>query len=188
MNPEGKRAAIMEAGERLFAAKGYTHTGMAEIAGEAGVAVGTVYRLFPDKPSLLAALHAAMENRFIAAMTRGWESSEKYPDRFRPMLERLFEQAEAVRDIMPLYAMTRDMIGASRYEPGVRMIAAIETMYAQGVEAGAYRRMPVDIVGPIAHAMVEGGMRAFMARPSQAWKRKVVSELNAMFERAFLTR
>lgn len=120
MNPDGKRTANMAAGEQLFAAKGCTHTALAEIAGVAGVAVGTVYRLFPDKPFLRASLHTAIGNRFVEAMTSGWQSSEKYADRFGPMLETLFEEVDAVRHLMPVYAMTRDMFGASGHQPGAR--------------------------------------------------------------------
>ncbi len=188
MDPNGKRAAIMIAGERLFAANGYTPTSMAEIANEADVAVGTVYRLFPDKPSLLAALHAAMEDRFIAAMQEGWTREAAYADRFGSMLDALFEEANAVHEIMPLYAMTHDMIGAADYVPGARMIEAIDAMYAEGVKAGAYRKLAKGLVAPLAHAMVEGGMRAFMARPSTKWRRKIVAEMSVLFDLAFVVK
>lgn len=186
INPQAKRTAIMAAGEALFAANGYTNTSMAEIAAKADVAVGTVYRLFPDKASLLAALHAAMEERFVRAMTTGWGKADSYADRFAPMLEALFVEAEAVRETMPLYTMTRDMIGAADYVPGVRMIAAIEAMYAQGVSAEVYRPLPEGFVGPVAHAMVEGAMRAWMAEPTPVWKQKVTSELEVLFRASFV--
>ena len=186
MNPEGKRKAAMAAGERLFSAKGYTNTSMAEIAREADVAVGTLYRLFPDKPSLLAALHEAMEDRFIEAMTTGWHQAAAYEDRFGPMLEALFVQAHKVREIMPLYAMTRDMIGAADYQPGARMIQSIETMYAEGIAAGAYQEMPDGLLGPLAHAMVEGGMRAYLNHPTQTQQKQIIEEMTAVFHRSFV--
>ena len=179
-------AALLQAGEQLFASQGYTGTSMAQIARAAGVAVGSVYRLFPDKPSLLAALHEAMEERFIAALQRGWHASEPYAERFGPMLEALFKEAEAVREAMPLYAMTRDMIGAADYVPGVRMIAAIEALYAEGLSAGVYRSMPEGLVGPLAHGMVDGAMRAWMQRPTRPWRNKVVTELEALFRLSFV--
>ena len=186
MNPEGKRKAVMAVGEQLFAANGYTNTSMAEIAREADVAVGTLYRLFPDKPSLLAALHEAMEDSFIEAMTVGWHQEDAYEKRFYPMLRALFSQAHKIREIMPLYAMTRDMIGAADYQPGVRMIQSIEIMYAQGIAAGAYHKMPDGLVGPLAHAMVEGGMRAFLTHPTQKRQRQIVEEMTAIFRRSFV--
>lgn len=186
MNPEGKRAAIMASGERLFAAQGYASTAMAEIAREAGVAVGTVYRLFPDKLSLLIALHAAMEARFLAAMQSGWLKAEAFPDRFAPMLAALFAECDAVKETIPLYAMTGDMIASSDYVPGARMIAAIEAMYAEGVAGGSFRPLPQGMVGPVSHAMVEGGLRAFIAQPTEAYRRQLEKEMSDLFRRAFV--
>jgi AcrR family transcriptional regulator len=44
-----KRQAIIEAARNIFATKGYEETTIAEIADEAGVAVGTVYLYFHNK-------------------------------------------------------------------------------------------------------------------------------------------
>lgn len=186
MNPAAKREAIMASGEALFSQKGYTNTSIADIAKEADVAVGSVYRLFPDKPSLLAALHQNMEQGFINAMTRGWKSTDVYQDRFDPMIDSLFNEAERVMPKMPLYAMTKDMIGTNNYVPGDRMIETIERMYAQGVKAGVYRAIPKGIVGSVAHAMVDGAMRAWMSDPTPARRKKIQRELLSIFERSFL--
>lgn len=186
MNPEAKRSRIMSCGERLFAEQGYTNTTMADIAAAADVAVGTVYRIFPDKPSLLAALHSRMEDAFIQALTEGWERAASYEQKFGTMIESLFDEAAEVIEIMPLYSMTRDMIGAADYRPGERMIEVIETLYAQGVEAGAYRRIPPYIQSHIAHAMVEGAMRAWMMKPDRTRRRQIVNELEAIMKRGFL--
>ena len=44
-----KRQAIIEAARNIFAMKGYEDTTIAEIADDAGVAVGTVYLYFHNK-------------------------------------------------------------------------------------------------------------------------------------------
>lgn len=51
--PEERRDRILEAARNLFAQQGFDDTNIADVAREAGVAVGTVYLSFPDKPSLL---------------------------------------------------------------------------------------------------------------------------------------
>lgn len=50
--PEARRERIVKAASSLFAEQGYEDTSMAQVARRAGVAVGTVYLSFPDKPSL----------------------------------------------------------------------------------------------------------------------------------------
>ena len=186
MNPEGKRAAIMQAGEQLFSTRGYAGTSIADIASAAGVAVGTVYRLFPDKATLLAALHERMEDRFVAVMTTAWQATDDYREKFGPLIEALLREAEQTKDTMPLYSMTKDLVGSSDYLPGVKMIESINALYRSGVKAGAFLAIPASVLGPLAHAMVEGGMRAWMMNPTPKHRRVVHAELLAVFERAFL--
>jgi AcrR family transcriptional regulator len=51
---EATRRAIVEAASRLFRERGYTGTTLAEIAGEAGVAIQTVYNSIGSKRDVLA--------------------------------------------------------------------------------------------------------------------------------------
>lgn len=53
---EVTRARIAAAARKLFARDGYAATGLAEIAGEAGVAVQTVYAVYGSKAGILNAL------------------------------------------------------------------------------------------------------------------------------------
>ena len=188
MDPEGKRAAVMAGAERLFAKQGYTRTTMADVAQAAGVAVGSVYRLFPDKPALLAALHERLERRFVDAMTRGWSEAQRYEDRFAPMIARLFDEAARQREIMPLYAMTKDLAGATDDAPNALMIESIARLYADGVEAGAFRRVDPAVQAHLAFAIVEGGLRAWMADATPARMSVVKTELSEVLRRAFVKR
>ena len=128
----------MQAGESLFATNGYTHTSMAQIAAGAGVAVGSVYRLFPDKPALLAELHKAMEQRFIDAMLGAWSLEDGTQNPFGPMVDALLDEAEAARETMPLYALTKEVLGSANYAPGQTIRRAIADMYADGRQYGRF--------------------------------------------------
>ncbi len=185
-DPDAKRAAVMTAGEALFSRQGFGPTKMGQIAEEAGVAVGTVYRLFPDKASLLAALHKSVEDGFIAAMKDGWRRGTDFEDSFDCMIDAVFSELVRIRDIMPLYAMTKDLVGASNHQPGARMIREIETLYAQAVDAGTARAFPPSFQAIVGHAMLEGAFRAWMANPTPKWRRTVQKETQTLFKRAFL--
>lgn len=52
----GRRAAVLDAAGRLFAAHGYAGTTIAAVAAEAGVSVETVYKQFGGKAGLVRAL------------------------------------------------------------------------------------------------------------------------------------
>lgn len=52
---EDTRRIILDSAYLLFAKNGYTKTTMRSLAEQAGVGLGTIFKHFPDKPSLLAA-------------------------------------------------------------------------------------------------------------------------------------
>ena len=54
---EDTKRIILDAAYFLFAEKGYTKTTMRMLAGQAGVGLGTIFKHFPDKPSLLVAAY-----------------------------------------------------------------------------------------------------------------------------------
>jgi AcrR family transcriptional regulator len=186
MDPEGKREAILLAGEQLFAGQGYSGTTMAEIAARAGVAVGTLYRLFPDKRALLEALHVRMEDRFIEAVQSGWSAASNGAGRLDAMAANLLAEAERQRAAMPLYTLTRDMVISDAYQPGSRLIAVIRKQYQSGIQSGHFHKHDPDAAAAIAHGLIEGGMRAALTARTPAARARVLRDLQAVFRRAFL--
>ena len=185
MDPKGKRAAILDAAERLFAARGFVGVTIAEVAAEAVVAVGTVYRLFPDKPALLAALHARMEDRFISVMLSAWERTPDHRVRLGAMVDALLTEALALAPLMPLYSLTRDIVGEVHYRPGERTIAAIIPLYEEGKRAGAFTEMNASLAARVAYAMVDGAMQTLLQSAPRVQKRLQAQAIRAV-ERAFL--
>lgn len=184
MNPDAKRAAILEAAEALFAQTGFAETSVSDIAERAHVAVGSLYRLFGDKTGLLAALHRRMEDRFIAAMERGWRQAPGPQGRYGEMVDALLAEAAKTRESMPLYTLTRDLVGETGYRPGERTIERIAALYQNGIDEGLLRPAEPDIVAPMAYGLVDGAMRALAAHPSR--HRKIADALTEALNRAFL--
>jgi AcrR family transcriptional regulator len=65
------RARVLTAAERLFAERGAEGVSMDEIAHEAGVGKGTLYRRFGDKAGLALALLSERERAFQERILRG---------------------------------------------------------------------------------------------------------------------
>ena len=53
---QARRRQVTEAARKLFVAKGFHNTGMAEIAAASGVKVGQIYRDFPSKEGIVAGI------------------------------------------------------------------------------------------------------------------------------------
>ena len=97
---ERNRQRILEAAAKLFARAGL-EAGFDEIAREAGVGVGTVYRRFPDRETLLQAL---FEDRLQAliALAEAAEAAEDPASGLREFAERVVEQHVADRALKEL--------------------------------------------------------------------------------------
>ena len=65
-----RQAAIVAAARALAAEAGMAAVQIAPVAKRAGIAAGTVYRYFPSKTELVAAVVAAVSERELAAMRR----------------------------------------------------------------------------------------------------------------------
>jgi AcrR family transcriptional regulator len=65
------RQAILDAASRLFAEHGIDGVDVRQIASEAGVGMGTLYRRFGDKASVIAALIGDQERALQDALLRG---------------------------------------------------------------------------------------------------------------------
>lgn len=65
------RRKIVQAAAKLVAAKGIDGLALDEVAAEAGVGIGTVYRRFPDKGALAQALLDENEREFQEAFISG---------------------------------------------------------------------------------------------------------------------
>jgi AcrR family transcriptional regulator len=59
------RTLILEAAERVFATRGFDGAKIKDVADEAGVALGTVYALFPSKREVFIAVHEHRGGRLL---------------------------------------------------------------------------------------------------------------------------
>jgi AcrR family transcriptional regulator len=177
----------MAAAEQLFASRGFAKTTMAHIATKAEVAVGSLYRAFPDKLALLTALHDSMEQRFIDAILRSWDIKQTAEARFRHMIEAIMEETVAVQSSMPLYMQTRDLVSSGGQEPGARTVAVIAELYEAGITRGEFIAMRPSMAAAIGHGIVEGGMRDWMMQGGQAADlQAAVDAMSSCFARAFV--
>jgi AcrR family transcriptional regulator len=142
------RLAILEAAERLFAERGYVATSVADIAGEARVALKTVYAVFGTKAELLRALwnlRMRGDEDPIPMAERPWVQeilAEPDPRRrlalvahnVRTVRERTAHVTEIVRQAAPADAQIAalwERFQHEFYELGVRGI--VETLERDGV-------------------------------------------------------
>ena len=147
MPPEATRARLLKATAHVIRERGLTGATIREIAREAGVADGALYRHFPDKVELIRAVMS--EQWPSLAQTMAWLLGRVGQGEVRDNLETLVREAvEGYRELVPFFAtiasdaavleaMRQDF--ASRRLGPVRAHEALVSYLSAEVEAGRIR-------------------------------------------------
>jgi AcrR family transcriptional regulator len=150
---EATCAALLGAGRRLFAERGYANVGTEEIVRAAGVTRGALYHHFDGKRDLLATVYEQIEAEIAAevtaAVTPGAGVLETLEAGAEMFLDHCLEPE--VQQIVLLDAPAA--LGWERWrEIGARYaLGLIEGLLTAGIEQGEIRRQPVQ---PLAHALL----------------------------------
>ena len=157
--PLDRKALILRAAREVVMEGGFRDLQMTAVAGAAGVAVGTIYRYFPSRADLCAAIVSATSQREVdvlsgIAVAEG-SPSQKVRDGVRAFVTR------AMRGRRLAYGLIFEPI-----DPAVettrlayrRAIARVfETIVREGMAAGEFRRVDPQIAGTcLVGAFMEG--------------------------------
>jgi AcrR family transcriptional regulator len=157
---EATRAALLDAGRRLFSTKGYSHSGREEIVASAGVTRGALQHHFGDKQSLFVAVYEAMEQEVVArvataAMNGGDDPVEQLRAGCHAYLDAVLDPAVqrvcAIDGPAVLPAEVRQEI-TDRYALGL-----VREAVRAAVSSGSIDPTPVE---PLTHMLLAGVMAA----------------------------
>jgi AcrR family transcriptional regulator len=84
-----KCAAVTNAALELIAVQGFHGTPISQIAKQAGVSVGSIYRYFTDKNELIHAIHAQLEEKMHQALADGLSADREDRQIFISLLKKL---------------------------------------------------------------------------------------------------
>jgi len=130
---ERNRERILAAAAEVFARRGLSGT-MDDVAAEAGVGVGTVYRRFPEKDDLIEALFEQKVGQFAALADR----ANEFEDAWEGLEFFIFEAAtlhhenRGLRDLLFGSSQRRDWIARGRGRIRPRMEKLIARARAEG--------------------------------------------------------
>ena len=147
------RTALIDAGRRLFADRGYAGVGTEEIVRAAGVTRGALYHHFAGKRELLAAIYEQLEGEIAeqvtAAAAPGSGPLETLEAGAEAFLDRCLEpevQRIALLDAPAVLGWEAWREIGARYGLGL-----ISALLDAGMQTGKIRRQPVV---PLAHALL----------------------------------
>jgi TetR/AcrR family transcriptional regulator, transcriptional repressor for nem operon len=167
--PEARRDELLDAAQRLFTGQGLAQTSVADIAAEAGVAKGSVYRYFDSKEALVGSLKDRFFERMmarvdaVAAELPGAGYAELVDAAAAATTRLLFEEADLVelwcRETLPErgdeFARGITLL-ASTYEDGIRAGVASGELDCPDPHATALL-LVYAVEGTATHAILNGG-------------------------------
>jgi TetR/AcrR family fatty acid metabolism transcriptional regulator len=108
-----KREAILRAGIKVFADKGFFNSKVADIAGEAGIADGTVYLYFKNKDDILHSIFDRAMADFIAEGKKELDGIASPAVRLRRIAELHLERLGADRDMAVVFQV--ELRGSTKF-------------------------------------------------------------------------
>lgn len=150
------RARILAAAAEVFDKHG-TSASTEEVARRAGVAVGTVFRHFPTKADLLAAIMKELQGRL--ATRAETLAAEGDPTALLTFFAEVVERAASTRTVIHLLAAGGTDIGVDRQVAGFG--EALDALLARAQEAGTVRaEVQLDEVIALLTAACHGALAA----------------------------
>ncbi len=138
-----KREAILRAAVKVFAGKGYFNSKVADIAGEAGIADGTVYLYFKSKDEILYSIFDRAMTEFIDEGRRELAEISKPEAKLRRIAELHLEKLGADLDLAIVFQV--ELRGSIKFMQEFSAAGFAEYLdiicktFAEGQETGAFR-------------------------------------------------
>jgi AcrR family transcriptional regulator len=166
---ERRRTQIIEAAYEVFATKGYTATGIADIAERLGMGHGTFYRYFKNKRDILDQVVDYGVQRIMQALELETAEPAKTLEEFQDQLRRIGERLFALFDAEPGLGQVVLLEATSIDEELTqRVLGLVDTFgsltaafLAMGVKRGFLRKdLDADSAGRAVTALVLPGLFA----------------------------
>ncbi len=146
-----KREAIVRAAIKVFAQKGYFNSKVADIAGAAGIADGTVYLYFKSKEEILHSIFDRAMDDFISEGKREIAGIETPDGRLRRIAELHLEKLGADRDLAIVFQI--ELRGSTKFMEEFSAagfadyLKIIQQTIEEGQKSGVFRSDIKAVVG-----------------------------------------
>ena len=144
--------AIIAAAGALAAEAGINAVQIGPVAERAGIAAGTVYRYFPSKTDLIAALVIAVSEREIGAMQRAADAAPGPLSALAAAITTFAARALSQRKL--IFALVAEPVEAGLDEARLTFRAAIAAEIGKRLSAAKGRQLPEQDIAVVAPALV----------------------------------
>lgn len=161
--PEGKRAAILEAALELFVERGFFGTAVPSVAERAGVAAGSIYRYFESKEALVNALYAHWKDRILESVLTEFPADADPRAQFEAVWARMTAFVGAHPRVYAFLELHHHAayLDADNREKERRTYAFAAAVIAKGQTTGVVRPGPAPVLLALLHGAFVGLVRSW---------------------------
>ena len=148
-----KRTDILNATLNLISNQGFHGTPMSQIANQAGVGAGTIYRYFENKETLINELFLEIKREFSQAMMAGFESQDGTEQIFRQIWLNTFNFCIQ----FPQKMVFLEQFHNSPYQTAeteaatFAFVAPLIEIFQSAIEAGEIKNIPFEMLTTFAY-------------------------------------
>lgn len=157
-----KREAILSAALGLFAAQGFHGTAMPEVAAQAKVGAGTIYRYFDSKEALVNALFRQWKLELGARLMGGVEPELPLPKAFHHVFTQLVRFAQECPEAFAFLELHHHApyLDAQSLKVESDILEALAAWVQAGSEAKMLKALPPALLLAIAYGAISGLLKA----------------------------
>ena len=153
-----RKEQILAAARKMFRAKGYDGTTVADIVKEAGVAQGTFYLYFSSKRDAFLALSQQLDETAARTVAGAFDPTLPFEERIRALTKAGFECGKRNADLVRLVHFGADSMPVdvqAQFLKNNPQIGALTQFFEQAIEAGDMEPMDPDITARLIWGMVK---------------------------------
>ena len=173
---EARRGEILCAAERLFSKHGFFKTSMAEIAGAAQFAMGTVYRIFESKEEIYISLMEAKVEELLRLLDERIALGTTATEKMTAVIEVKLAFADRNRDFFRIYVSewsgfewtVKSAFGDRVWTLYLAQITLVADLVREGVRTGEFQRLDPEATSLAFHGMLNSTMYAWILQASPA--------------------
>jgi AcrR family transcriptional regulator len=150
-----QQQVILQAARKVFLQQGYKEARMVDIATEAGVAAGTLYRHFDSKETLAQALAEGFFER-LATELSPILSTAKGAEVLPQVVTKVFYIAGEYRDVLAIAPQTLgERRGTAIRQPRLQFVKKLATMLEDRMEQGIVRRYDPQALADMVTVLIQ---------------------------------
>lgn len=182
---EARRDEILSAAECLFSKHGFFKTSMAEIAGAAQFAMGTVYRFFKSKEDIYISLVEAKVEELMSLLEERVSEAQTATEKIQAVIKVKLSFADKNRDFFRIYVSewsgfewtVKSAFGDRVWKRYLAQIKLVADLVREGIRKGEFREIDPEDTSLAFHGMLNSTIYVWILQASPTKSLVVKGEL-----------